>query len=245
MSSSAEIRVWTMRVDGLDEPAVAAWRAMLDAGERQRAARFIQARNRIEFIAAHALMRAALAQLVRRPAMAWRFVAGAHGKPAAWLDGEPAPLSFNLSHTAGIVGLAAVASPGLDIGFDLESLARIVDLRVADRYFTPQEIGWLAASPEAERPCGFLRLWTLKEAFIKATGKGLTQDLAAFWFTPSPPRIHFADIPGERETDWHFEQRLLDGGFVGALGMRGAPRATRWTAVDPAELGPEGLRRRT
>src|SRR5690349_8808153 len=154
MSDVLQVRVWTMRVDGLDEEAIAAWRDSLDDAECQRAARFVFARNRIEFVAAHALLRAALAAAFGAPAEAWHFVAGAHGKPAAWVGGAPAPLSFNLSHTTGIVGLAAVAGSGCELGFDLENLARKIDLKVADRYFTPREVAWLGALPKAERPRG-------------------------------------------------------------------------------------------
>jgi hypothetical protein len=108
MSATLAVRVWTMRVDGLDEAAVAPWLDLLDDCECRRAARFVFARNRIEFIAAHALLRAALASSFGAPPRAWDFVAGAHGKPAAQVGGTPAPLSFNLSHTAGMVGFAAV-----------------------------------------------------------------------------------------------------------------------------------------
>jgi len=243
MSATLLVRVWTMRVGGLDEGATAPWRDMLDDAERQRAERFVFARNRIEFIAAHALLRAALASAFGAPTEAWHFVAGAHGKPAARVGGPPALLSFNLSHTTGMVGLAASAGSDREIGFDLEKLARNIDLKVANRYFTPQEVAWLAALPEAERPRGFLRLWTLKEAFIKATGKGLTQDLASFWFVPSPPQIHFTPQLAGDAADWRFEQRILDGAFVAAFGIRHrGPIAVRWTAVDPTSLCRDGLR---
>ncbi|MGE0259335.1 MAG: 4'-phosphopantetheinyl transferase superfamily protein [Alphaproteobacteria bacterium] len=242
MSGGLPVLVWTMRVGGLDEAAVAAWLELLDDAERRRAARFAFARHRIEFIAAHALLRVALASELGAPPRAWDFVPGAHGKPVAWVGGAPAPLSFNLSHTAGMVGLAAAAVPGREIGFDLENLGRKVDLKVADRYFTPPEVAWIAALPEPERSRGFLRLWTLKEAFIKATGKGLTQNLASFWFAPMPPRIHFSPELGEDSADWRFEQRVLDGAFIGALGVRHrGPIAVRWIAIDPARLGGDGL----
>lgn len=243
MSDARPVHVWTMRVDALDEAATAPWLDLLDDTERWRAARFVLARNRIEFIAAHALLRAALAFAFGEPPRGWRFVLGAHGKPAARVGDAPAPLSFNLSHTAGMVGVAATAEPDREVGFDLENLTRDIDLKVAHRYFTPQEVSWLAALPKAERPRGFLRLWTLKEAFIKATGKGLTQNLASFRFVPCPPRIHFTQELGEDSADWRFEQRVLDGAFVAALGIRHrGPIAVRWTAVDPTRLGRDGLR---
>jgi 4'-phosphopantetheinyl transferase len=238
-SGTTLIHVWTLPVDGLDEAGAAPLLEILDEAERVRQARFVTARHRVLFAAAHALVRAALSALAAGPPAAWRFVADRHGKPAAFLGAQPAPLSFNLSHTEGMAGVAAIACPGWALGFDLEPLARDVRLAVADRFFARHEIAWLEGLPEPLRRPGFLRLWTLKEAFIKATGKGLTQDLASFWFDPDPPRIHFAPSLAERCEDWWFEQRTLDGGFIAALGLRnpGASRIeTRWRAVDPGEL---------
>ena len=234
------MHVWTIRADRLDEPAVAGWLPTLDDTERARAARFVFPRHRVQFIAAHALVRAALGRLCGVPPAAWRFVSDAHGKPSAWLEDSPAPISFNLSHTEGMAGLAIRLGAGWAIGFDLEPLARTVDLAIADRFFSPREVAWLGALPASARAAGFLRLWTLKEAFIKATGKGLTQNLAAFSFDPCPPRIRFTAELLEREADWWFEQRILGGGFVAAVGLRQAETLlveTRWTAVDPADLG--------
>jgi 4'-phosphopantetheinyl transferase len=238
-SGTTVIHVWTLPVDGLDEAAAAPLLEILDEAERVRQARFVTARHRVLFAAAHALVRAALSTLVAEPPAAWRFAADRNGKPAAFLDGRPAPLSFNLSHTEGLAGVAAIAYPGWALGFDVEPLARDVRLAVADRFFSRHENAWLEGLAEPARQPGFLRLWTLKEAFIKATGKGLTQDLASFWFDPDPPRIHFAPSLAERCEDWWFEQRMLDGGFVAALGLRnpGARRIeTRWAAVDPKAL---------
>jgi 4'-phosphopantetheinyl transferase len=233
------VHVWTMRVGRLGETAASVWLPVLDESERQRAARFVFPRHRVQFIAAHALLRIALSRICGPPPAAWRFVADAHGKPSAWLYDMPAPVSFNLSHTEGMVGLAASLGAGRALGFDLEPLARTVDLAVADRFFSTREVAWLGTLREAARAEGFLRLWTLKESFIKATGKGLTQDLAAFSFTPCPPRIRFAASLPEREADWRFEQRLIDDGFVAALGLRRPatlPIETQWTTIDPAEL---------
>jgi 4'-phosphopantetheinyl transferase len=234
------VHIWTMRVDRLDEITAPSWLPLLDETERRRAAHFIFSHHRTQFIAAHTLLRTALARLCGPPPAAWRFVADAHGKPSAWLADTPARVSFNLSHTEGMVGLAACLGAGWAIGFDLEPVARAVDLAVADRFFSDQEVAWLGAQEELARAEAFLRLWTLKEAFIKAAGKGLTQDLAAFSVTPCPPRIRFASSLPEREADWWLEQRLLDGGFIAAMGLRRpatVPVETQWTMIDPAELG--------
>ncbi|HEX2940144.1 MAG TPA: 4'-phosphopantetheinyl transferase superfamily protein, partial [Rhodopila sp.] len=94
----------------------------------------------------------------------------------------------------------------------------------ADRYFRPEEVAWLGSLPEPQRVGGFLRLWTLKEAFIKATGEGLARDLASFWFAMGPPRIRFAGGGTEAAADWHFQQQVIGGRFIAALGVH-APGA--------------------
>jgi 4'-phosphopantetheinyl transferase len=224
-TSGPKVLIWTLSLDGITEAWIAGWRAMLDPTELARADGFVFPRHRVQYIAAHALLRAALSATVPGPHPAdWRFVAGPNGKPAAWLNGWPAPLSFNLSHTDGFVGVATVPQGGCALGFDLEPLDCPVTLDIAGHHFRVEEVAWLTALAEDRRNTGFLQLWTLKEAFIKATGEGLSRDLASFWFTPSPPRLHFATSPdrpspSERAEDWHFEQRVVAGRFIGAVGL--------------------------
>jgi 4'-phosphopantetheinyl transferase len=225
---------------GLTEAAVAPWAAVLDDGERARAARFVFPHSRVTFIAAHALARAALAAAAGVPPAAFAFIAGAHGKPEARLGGHSAGIAFNLSHTDGLVGVAVASIPGLALGFDLEPLARRVPLEVARRCFTGSEVAWLDGLPAPARTEGFVRLWTLKEAFIKATGKGLAQDLAHFWFAVDPPAISFAPEIDERAREWCFVQRVVQARFVAAIGWRGqgAGSETIWREAGAAGFDP-------
>jgi 4'-phosphopantetheinyl transferase len=231
-----EVQIWVMRLDGLDEPAVAAWAAVLDASERARAARFVFPRNRVEYTAAHVLMRCALAEATGHPALAFRFEPGTHGKPTAWIGGATAGIHFNLSHTRGMV---AVAVAPFEHGLDVEPLDRGASLSIADHYFCPEEIAWLKSLPEARQDEGFLRLWTLKEAFIKATGFGLSQGLDSFWFKVFPPAIRFNAAIAEDPASWWFEQRDIDGRFLAAVGFRSPPGPAplvTWWQVEPAAL---------
>jgi 4'-phosphopantetheinyl transferase len=234
------IMVWTMATAGLDEPAVAPWAAVLETEERARAARFVFPHSRIEFVAAHALTRAVLASVTGSEPAAFRFSTGPHGKPAALLGGQGAQISFNLSHTDGVVGVAVAAEPSLSLGFDLEPLGRNAPLEVARRYFTAREVAWLHGLPPAGRAEGFLRLWTLKEAFIKATGKGLTQDLSSFRFRVHPPEVAFAPGLAEQAADWRFAQRVVRGEGLAAVGVRTARRELRiaWRELDAAAFDP-------
>ena len=167
---------------------------------------------------------------------------GPNGKPSAQLDGRPAPVSFNLSHANGMVGVAVLAQPDVPVGFDLERFDRRIELEIADRYFRPEEVSWLMGLAPDERPRGFLRLWTLKEALIKATGEGLSRELDSFWFDVFPPRLHFVS-GDEPEVPWRFEQRIIDDAFVAAAGLRlaeGLGWSPVWRVVDPRKLLVEG-----
>jgi len=86
---------------------------------------------------------------------------------------DPAPLSFSYSHTENCAALAFVARG--EVGVDLEVLDRSRDFAgIAQRYFHPEEQRYcsLSGSPgtELER---FFRVWTAKEALLKASGEGL------------------------------------------------------------------------
>ena len=240
-NSALAVQVWTMATAGLTEASVAPWAAVLDAAERARAARFAFAPSRIGFIAAHALARAALAALAGSAPQAFGFAAGAHGKPLALLGGRPAGIAFSLSHTDGLVGVALAPMAALPLGLDLEPRDRRAPLQVARRWFTPRELAWLKSLPAARRGEGFFRLWTLKEAFIKATGNGLSQNLASFGFEADPPRIFFVGAAAERAQDWWFTQRVVPGGFLAALGLRaaGAVPEVTWRQADPGRFDPQ------
>jgi 4'-phosphopantetheinyl transferase len=159
---------------------------MLDDNERRRADGFHFAVDREAFTAAHALTRAMLSEVTGKPTAAWRFAEGEYGRPelasCCAIDG----LRFNISHTRGLVTCAVAYR---DVGVDVESADRAVDLDLADTVFAPEEALVLKSAPPALQRDLFFRLWTLKEAFIKATGEGLNRPLGSFSFTLGPVRI--------------------------------------------------------
>lgn len=107
---------------------------------------------------------------------------GENGKPYL----KEAGVYFSLSH-AGAYAVCAVG-PG-ELGCDIEKL-RPARTGVAERFFHPEEVALLHAAPDAASREGlFFRLWTLKESYIKATGKGLSQTLRSFciaWHETGP-----------------------------------------------------------
>ncbi len=112
---------------------------------------------------------------------AWRFVAGERGKPELAPEFTGLGLRFNVSHSALLVAMAVTRAGR--VGVDVECLnARAAPLALATRYFNAAEARQLAGSPATEQQRHFYRLWTLKEAWLKATGTGVADGLAGISF---------------------------------------------------------------
>jgi 4'-phosphopantetheinyl transferase len=184
MSKQAQVTVRTLATEGSDPVRAERYAGLLDSEERARADRFVFERDRRDFVAAHGLMRELLGRLLGTDPARLRFAADQIGGKPRLADPFVAGLDANLSHTHGFVA-CAVATAGI-IGIDVEATDRAVDLAIADRYFAGEEIAWLRAQADPNR--AFLKLWTLKEAIIKADGSGLALDLTSFAVQPGSAR---------------------------------------------------------
>lgn len=172
-----EVVVHALDVAGIDPGAVTALAALLNAQERARAARFAFEEDRRAYIAAHALLRAKLSERLGGAPQDWRFAASAHGKPCL-LD-APRDLRFSLTHARDRVAVALCE--GADIGVDVEPANRRAEsLKLAERFFAPEEAAYLRSLGGDARREAFFAIWTLKEAVVKATGLGLAGGLDGF-----------------------------------------------------------------
>jgi len=173
------VELWCVVPEAVDDTELLErYTRLLSAEERQRHARFAFARDRHRFLVSRALLRSVLSHYAPVEPSDWVFRAGPFGKPELAGPG-PAPVKFNLSHTRGLA-VCAVAR-GAQLGVDAERIdpAR-ARLELARRYFAPQETALLEGADETRRAELFFRLWTLKEAFLKARGTGLAAGLDAF-----------------------------------------------------------------
>ena len=173
------------------------WQLLLSADECARADRFHFAADRSAYVAAHALLRCLLgAQGIPAPC----FDIGPWGRPE--LAGVPRRLRFSLTHTRTLVAVALALTD--DLGVDTETADRETDaLDLASRFFAPAEAARLAALPQAAREQEFLRIWTLKEAFVKAVGLGLSLPLDRFAFGAAPGEFSCAAELGD-PASWSF-----------------------------------------
>jgi 4'-phosphopantetheinyl transferase len=179
---AGEVHLWIAPAGGDEgeDPAAAA-RGILSAEEIARLGRIRPAATRRLFLTARRLLRETLSRYADRPPAEWRFVTNAHGKPRLAPETGGAPLSFNLSHTAGIAVLAVTR--GAEIGLDVERTDRRVQaLRLAERFFSPGEAAALAALPPEAMRERFFHHWTLKEACLKALGRGLSLPIHSIAF---------------------------------------------------------------
>jgi 4'-phosphopantetheinyl transferase len=213
-----------MECDSPPAAILAQWRACLDTAELAQADRFRFDEDRSAYIAAHWLLRNALASVGGLPPEDWRFVVATQGKPGIDPVLARPDLSFNLSHTRGFV--ACAVSFGSMIGIDVEGLSRKPDLEIADRFFSPSEIVRLRRTAQDRQHHTFLRFWTLKEALIKATGEGLHRALDSFSFSLDPVSIAFNPEDAEEAAKWSFLEQQPTAGHLLALAVRHAsPRA--------------------
>ncbi|MEI7035214.1 4'-phosphopantetheinyl transferase family protein [Fulvimonas yonginensis] len=158
-----------------------------------------------------------------------RLTAGSHGRPAL---SPPASLRFNWSHS-GPLAVVALAR-GIEPGIDVERVRpRPRALEIARRFFAPAEAQALAALDAQAREAAFLRLWTAKEAVLKALGRGLAFGLHRLDVEDDPESPRLRRFDGETPAHWQLRRLALGADAVGALAWRGEPRRVRaWTLAD-------------
>lgn len=215
------VEVWDFALD-LDAAGTARLAGFLDADERARAARFRFERDRCRWTVARGFLRQKLGERLDIPPGAVRFRHGPRGKPALWDPPAGAAaddLRFNLSHSGGRA-LCALAG-GREIGVDLECGEHLGnDLHaLAARIFSPPALTRWRGLPAGARRTAFLCAWTRKEAFLKATGEGLVDDLGAVEvaFEPGAP-AQLVSAPGAGAGQgWRMVDLPLGEGWAGAL----------------------------
>ena len=214
-----------LRENAAYEASALAW---LDERERERRRCFVFDGPRRRFDLCRAALRAILCDRLGCENRQLEFQSAEHGKPMALVDGMPVSVSFNVSHS-GEHGLIATAPEGR-LGVDVEERIahRNMDLLI-DGVFGPSEQAELASTRGGDKVHLFFRLWTIKEALIKALGTGFTLDPSTFE-VPSEMfsgEIKFAmKLPPAPEVNWQVED-LGNEHFAAAIAQEGSGGACR------------------
>lgn len=154
----------------------ASYEHQLPEDEKARGARFIKPDDQKKFFMSRKILRDVLAYYTKIPPEKIVFSIGKNGKPYL----AETPIQFNLSHSGDCLLMAVTAEN--EIGVDVECVRKTQDfLALAQRFFARSEYeAILKYLHEDERMAAFYRCWTRKEAFIKATGLGLSFGLSDF-----------------------------------------------------------------
>ncbi|WPT15211.1 Putative 4'-phosphopantetheinyl transferase [Picochlorum sp. SENEW3] len=150
-----------------------------------------------------------------------------HGKPELVCGDAPSPIRFNLTHTRGVVGVAVSTENA--IGIDVEAQARETrEMKLAQKYFSQDELAVLQDIPPGpERRSMFVRIWTLKEAYVKAIGRGIGAHpgMSSFGFVLDIAHQQIDFRPSDKEPCtrdcWFFQLVEPLPGYVGALCAEG------------------------
>ncbi|MGV3711129.1 MAG: 4'-phosphopantetheinyl transferase family protein [Gemmatimonas sp.] len=175
-----QTHVWRIPLDGSD--GIAHHLDVLDDRERERVGRFHFPHHGRRYAVAHGALRRILAAYTGADPRALTFDAGEHGKPEFARGGimNPQEWHFNLSHS-GDLALLAVARHG-PVGVDVERWrSNVQHLEIAERFFSPLERDALRMARDEDAVLrGFFSTWSRKEAYLKATGHGITRGLFHF-----------------------------------------------------------------
>lgn len=220
------VDLWYTFLDGVTDPELlAGYKALLGPEEVARHDRFVFPKSRHQYLVARALVRTALSQYVDVAPAAWSFATNEHGKPSV---ASPAGcrLRFNPSHTAGLAVCAVTADR--EIGVDVESIKPdFATAGIVNHFFAPEEIASLDQATGDARQVRFFQLWTLKEAFLKAVGLGLSLPLKDFAISlpdAGPPQVLFHASGLGNAAEWDFSQVRFDSRYQIALALHTADR---------------------
>ncbi|MCX5366495.1 4'-phosphopantetheinyl transferase superfamily protein [Streptomyces sp. NBC_00124] len=211
--------VWTVPLDA-PSATVAALSRMLSGREAERAGRCRFAADRRRFVVAHGALRRILSGYLDVLPEELRLERGRHGKPR--LADSPG-LRFNLSHS-GELALVAVTRHA-EVGVDVDRLRPGLPVEpFAERFFPASDARFVAAAAgPTERAERFLRLWTRKEAVVKAAGARLTQGLSLPVCTDTNTDADVVRDPsGQIRGVWSVRDLPVPDGYLAALAVAGA-----------------------
>jgi 4'-phosphopantetheinyl transferase len=152
-----------------------------------------------------------------------RFSYSKKEKPSLAPPHDGSGVNFNISHSGGIALLAFARRR--EVGVDVEQIRRDSDLQaIARRFFSANEQTQLARLTDDERVDAFFRCWTRKEAYIKATGDGLSLPLSQFdvSLAPGDENALLATRPETSEAArWLLREVPSGPGYAAAICVRG------------------------
>jgi 4'-phosphopantetheinyl transferase len=228
------IHIWALPLDFAPNELADCSR-VLNAEEKERAARFHFQVHRNRFVAGRGSLRLILSRYLQIEPVEIEFCYSPQGKPFLARASDAAPLHFNLAHSDELALLAFARSGS--VGVDVERIRPLRDAaQLVERFFSRRESELFQKLPDDQKPAAFFNLWTRKEALLKGTGEGIAHSLN---------RIEVSFLPGESAAvlpgsampqiaEWTLNDLRPAVGFAAALAARFAPaRINSWRWSEP------------
>jgi 4'-phosphopantetheinyl transferase len=235
--TASDVHIWSVSLKQ-DQASIEGFFHTLSADERARVQRFYFAQDQQYFTVGRGVLRDILSRYLELQPRALAFSYGAKGKPSLAQEvvqtcPRASGLCFNLSHSGGLALYAFTY--GRAIGVDIERLRDLEDAeRIATRFFAAGEVQRFCSLPAHLKYEGFFNCWTRKEAYIKATGDGLSMPLDRFEVSlvPGEP-ARFLRLEGEPAGvhRWSLRELHPAPGYVAAVCVEGQGwelRCWRW-----------------
>ncbi len=237
--SDEDVHVWRARLDPPGE-RVETMRGLLCDEERARAERFHFERHQRRFVVARGSLRVILGGYLDIEPERVVFSYSEKGKPSLDEEWGDTNIHFNVSHSSELA-LYAVGRRRR-VGIDVERIrSKPVAEELADRFFSPRECGVIFSAPQDMKQEVFFNFWTQKEAYLKATGEGVSglESIEIDFPATGDPILrnpmNMNIIPG-----WHARRLEPWDGYAGAVVIQGSEwRLSRFFDIE--EVGGAGL----
>jgi 4'-phosphopantetheinyl transferase len=220
--TAPDLHIWCASLSA-SRDELSRFSSLLSADEKARAEKFYFERDSNRYIVGRGILRLLLGSYLKMEASRIEFTYGPHGKPAVETIFQNKVLQFNLSHSND----QAVYIFGWDtiVGIDIEHIRPMQDADdFAEQFYSPRERALINSLSGDEKWAAFFKIWTCKEAFLKANGSGLTISLDQIEIHPQADgsaKITFAGEGAGQATDWRIETFEPVTDYQGAIAIAG------------------------
>lgn len=174
--NESEIHVWILDIQNYNESSLKRLTNILSMDEKIKMSRYMHVKDQKCFLIGHGMLRIVLSQYLQKYPESIIFSENKYGK----IHMPQSNVSFNISHSGNKVVLAFAKE--MQIGVDIERMGVIEDYaQIAKKFFLPQESKLICSQTDAAKGMEyFYKIWTVKEAYVKAIGCGLSRSLKTF-----------------------------------------------------------------
>lgn len=212
------IHVWKASLD-YNESKINSAIEFLSMDEVERANRFYFENDRSQFIVRRSILKQIIAKYLEIDPKNLLFGYNLFGKPHLINDSLKHSLKFNMSYSNNMA-LYAI-SYEIEVGIDIEFIQKDIEFQqIIDRFFSPNEIEYLRNINIDKRKEEFFKIWTRKEAVLKALGKGVSIPLqmvnVAYNRSNFIFRIHNDGNHGEKSS-WNVQDLLPANNYIASI----------------------------